>query len=177
MTTRGHYFLADTHVRQNPSAAEIADMTLKCAAHVRLFGMTPKVALVCESDFGSDDSPAAVKMREALELICDCEPGFEVDGEMQADTALSQTIRDRVLARSTLRGEANVLIMPDLTSANVAFQMVKVLADALPVGPILLGAARPAHILTPAVTARGIVNMTAIACCEAQNAGRPAPRG
>jgi len=168
VTSRGHYFLADTHVRQNPTAQEIADMTVKCAAHVRLFGMTPRVALVCESDFGSDDSPAALKMREAAALIRSADPGFEVDGEMQADTALSRSIREKVLADSTLTGEANVLIMPDLTSANIAFQMVKVLTDALPVGPILLGAARPAHILTPSVTARGVVNMTAIACCEAQ---------
>ena len=168
VTSRGHYFLADTHVRQNPTAQEIADMTVKCAAHVRLFGMTPRVALVCESDFGSDDSPAALKMREAVALIRSADPGFEVDGEMQADTALSRSIREKVLADSTLTGEANVLIMPDLTSANIAFQMVKVLTDALPVGPILLGAARPAHILTPSVTARGVVNMTAIACCEAQ---------
>ena len=169
VTARGHYFVADTHVRQNPTAQEIADMTLQCAAHVRVFGMTPKIALVSESDFGSDDSSSARKMREAVDLIRAADPGLEVDGEMQADTALSQTIRDRVLASSTLRGEANVLIMPDRTSANIAFQMVKVLADALPVGPILLGAARPAHILTPSVTARGIVNMTAIACCEAQD--------
>ena len=168
VTSRGHYFLADTHVRQNPTAQEIADMTVKCAAHVRLFGMTPRVALICESDFGSDDSPAALKMREAVALIRSADPGFEVDGEMQADTALSRSIREKVLADSTLTGEANVLIMPDLTSANIAFQMVKVLTDALPVGPILLGAARPAHILTPSVTARGVVNMTAIACCEAQ---------
>ena len=169
VTARGHYFVADTHVRQNPTAQEIADMTLQCAAHVRVFGMTPKIALVSESDFGSDDSSSARKMREAVDLIRAADPGLEVDGEMQADTALSQTIRDRVLVSSTLRGEANVLIMPDRTSANIAFQMVKVLADALPVGPILLGAARPAHILTPSVTARGIVNMTAIACCEAQD--------
>ena len=125
--------------------------------------------MICESDFGSDDTPAAVKMRDAVGLIRSSNPDFEVDGEMQADTALSQTIRDRVLADSTLTGEANVMIMPDLTSANVAFQMVKVLTDALPVGPILLGAAKPAHILTPSVTARGVVNMTAIACCEAQS--------
>ncbi|MFM8598729.1 MAG: NADP-dependent malic enzyme [Mycobacterium sp.] len=171
VTPRGHYFLADTHVRQNPTAQEIADMTVKCAAHVRLFGMTPRVALICESDFGSDDSAAALKMREAVGLIRSTDPGFEIDGEMQADTALSQTIRDRVLADSTLSGDANVLIMPDLTAANVAFQMVKVLTDALPVGPILLGAAKPAHILTPSVTARGVVNMTAIACCEAQKRG------
>jgi malate dehydrogenase (oxaloacetate-decarboxylating)(NADP+) len=168
VTNHGHYFIADTHVRQNPSALEIAEMTVKCAEHVRRFGMTPKVALISDSDFGSDDSPAALKMREALPLVHSLDPRLEVDGEMQADSALSQAIRDRVLVSSTLKGEANVLILPDLTSANIAFQMVKVLADALPVGPILIGAAKPAHILTPSVTARGIVNMTAIAVSEAQ---------
>ncbi len=169
VTNRGHYFIADTHVRQNPTALEIAEMTVKCAEHVRRFGMTPKVALISDSDFGSDDSPAALKMREALGLVHALNPALEIDGEMQADSALSQAIRDRVLSTSTLKGEANVLILPDLTSANIAFQMVKVLADALPVGPILMGAAKPAHILTPSVTARGIVNMTAIAVSEAQS--------
>ena len=172
VTSHGHYFLADTHVRQNPTALEIAEMTVKCAEHVRRFGMTPKVALISDSDYGSDDTPAALKMREALSLIQSLNPALEIDGEMQADTALSQAIRDRVLPSSTLKGEANVLILPDLTSANIAFQMVKVLADALPVGPILMGAARPAHILTPSVTARGIVNMTAIAVSEAQSSDR-----
>jgi malate dehydrogenase (oxaloacetate-decarboxylating)(NADP+) len=95
-------------------------------------------------------------------------PALEVDGEMQADTALSQATRDLVLPGSTLKGEANVLVMPNLDSANIAFQMAKVVADALPVGPILIGVAQPAHILTPSVTARGIVNMTAIAVAEAQ---------
>ncbi len=172
ITSRGHYFLADTHVRKNPSAFEIAEMTVKCAEHVRRFGMTPKVALLSDSDYGSDDSASALKMREALEIIHGLDPLLEADGEMQADTALSQVIRDRVLPNASLKGEANVLIMPNLDSANIAFQMVKVLADALPVGPILMGAARPAHILTPSVTARGIVNMTAIAVSEAQSADR-----
>ena len=111
-------------------------------------------------------------MRDALALIQSLNPALEVDGEMQADTALSQAIRDRVLPNATLKGEANVLIMPNLDSANIAFQMVKVLADALPVGPILMGAAKPAHILTPSVTARGIVNMTAIAVSEAQSSDK-----
>ncbi len=107
-------------------------------------------------------------MRAALNLIRHAEPDLEVDGEMQADSALSQEVRNRVLPGSRLKGEANVLIMPDLPSANIAYQMTKMMADALPVGPILLGAARPVHILTPSITARGIANMTAVAVAEAQ---------
>jgi malate dehydrogenase (oxaloacetate-decarboxylating)(NADP+) len=168
ITTRGAFFLADTHVRVDPTAADIAEMTLACALHVRRFGMEPKVALLSHSDFGSHQTPSAQKMRTALELIRDLNPVLEVEGEMQADSALSQMIRDKVLLNSRLTGEANVLVMPTLDAANIAFQLVKVVADALPVGPILIGTAKPAHILTPSVTARGIVNMTAIAAAEAQ---------
>ena len=168
ITQRGAYFLADTHVRSNPKASEIADMTLGIAEHVRRFGLTPKIALLADSDFGGLDSPSAIKMREALQIVRNANPYLEVDGEMQADTALSQAIRDRVIQKSRLSGEANVLVMPNLESANIAFQLVKMLADALPVGPILMGAAKPAHVLTPSVTARGVVNMTALAVVEAQ---------
>jgi malate dehydrogenase (oxaloacetate-decarboxylating)(NADP+) len=107
-------------------------------------------------------------MRAALALIAERAPELEVDGEMAADTALSQALRDRVLPTSRLKGEANILIMPNLDAANIAFQFAKVLADALPVGPILIGPAKPAHILSPSVTARGIVNITAVAVVEAQ---------
>jgi malate dehydrogenase (oxaloacetate-decarboxylating)(NADP+) len=168
ITSKGAYFLADTHVRPNPSAAEIADMTVACASHVRRFGMAPKIALLSHADFGSDDSRSSVKMRQALALIRERAPELEVDGEMQADTALSDMIRERVFPNSRLKGEANVLIMPNLDAANIAFQFTKVLADALPVGPILIGPAKPAHVLTPSVTARGIVNLTAVAAVEAQ---------
>ncbi|MGO9427462.1 NADP-dependent malic enzyme [Rhodoblastus sp.] len=168
VTNKGAFFLADTHVRLNPTAAEIAETALLCAVHVRRFGLTPKIALVSHSDFGTDDAPSALKMRAAVEMIRANAPDLEVDGEMQADTALSQEIRNRVMPNSRLKGEANVLIMPDLSAANIAFQMTKMMADALPVGPILLGAARPVHILTPSITARGVVNMTAVAVAEAQ---------
>ncbi|MFN3892143.1 MAG: NADP-dependent malic enzyme [Beijerinckiaceae bacterium] len=168
ITQRGNFFLADTHVRADPTAAEIADMTVSIAEHVRRFGLTPKIALLADSDFGGLDSRTAIKMREALHLVRAINPYLEVDGEMQADTALSQAIRDRVMPHSRMTGEANVLVMPNLAAANIAFQLVKVLADALPVGPILMGAAKPAHVLTPSVTARGVVNMTAIAVAEAQ---------
>jgi malate dehydrogenase (oxaloacetate-decarboxylating)(NADP+) len=170
ITPRGAFFVADTHVRDNPSAAEIADMTILCAEHVTRFGLEPKIALVSHSDFGEAESPSALKMRDALRLIKTRRSDLQVDGEMQADTALSPLIRDRVFPNSTLKGEANVLIMPNLDAANVAFQLTKTIVDALPVGPILIGVARPAHVLTPSVTARGIVNMTAIAVAEAQAA-------
>ena len=172
VTDKGSYFLADTHIRPDPSAEEIAEMTISCAMHVRRFGIDPKVALLSHSDFGSSDSQSAKKMRKALAMVREMAPKLEVDGEMAADTALSQLIRDRVYGASTLKGEANLLVMPNLDAANIAFQLVKVLADALPVGPILIGPAKPVHILTPSVTARGIVNMTAVAVVEAQSAPR-----
>jgi malate dehydrogenase (oxaloacetate-decarboxylating)(NADP+) len=168
ITNKGAYFLADTHVRQNPSAEEIAEMAIACASLVERFGITPKIALVSHSDYGSLDISSALKMREALQLLLERAPGLEVDGEMQADTALSQIIRDKVLPGSRFEGEANVLIMPNLDAANIAYQLTKVLADALPVGPILIGPAKPAHVVTPSITARGIVNITAVAVVEAQ---------
>ena len=160
-------FLADTHVRYDPTAEEIADLAFACADHVRLFGVTPKIALVSHSDFGSADTPSAIKMRDALTLVLARNPDFEIDGEMQADTALSLLARERVTADCRLSGEANVLIFPNLDSGSTALQLTRVTADALPVGPILVGPAKPAHILTPSVTARGIVNITAIAAAEA----------
>ncbi|MEA2833698.1 MAG: hypothetical protein QOG66_1900 [Methylobacteriaceae bacterium] len=168
ITSKGAFFLTDTHVHENPSAEQIAEMAIMSADHVRRFGIEPKIALIAHSDFGSHDDRSSRKMRQALALVRERAPALEVDGEMQADTALSQATRDVVLPGSTLKGEANVLVMPNLDSANIAFQMAKVVADALPVGPILIGVAQPAHILTPSVTARGIVNMTAIAVAEAQ---------
>jgi malate dehydrogenase (oxaloacetate-decarboxylating)(NADP+) len=138
-----------------------------CAAHVGRFGITPKVALVTHSDFGDFNTPDSEKMRAALALIRARAPALEIDGEMQADTALIEAVRQRKLPTSTLKGEANLLVLPDLTSANVAYQTVKVFGDALPIGPILLGTALPAHILTGSVTSRGVVNMTAIAVTEA----------
>jgi malate dehydrogenase (oxaloacetate-decarboxylating)(NADP+) len=168
ITNKGSLFLADTHVRQDPSAYEVAEIALMCANHVRRFGLEPKIALVSHSDFGSDDTDSALKMREALDILHTRAPDIQVDGEMQADSALSQAMRDLVFPTSRLKGEANVLVMPNLDAANIAYQMTKVMADALPVGPILMGVAKPAHILTPSVTPRGIVNMTAVLVAEAQ---------
>jgi len=176
ITSKGAFFIADTHVRRDPSAEEIAETAVLCAAHARRFGLTPKIAFVSDSDFGSDDSPSAAKMREAVDILRGLEPELEADGEMKADSALSEIKRLRVFPDSRLKGVANILIMPNLPAANIAYQMTKMMADALPVGPILLGAAKPAHIITPSVTARGIVNMTAVVVAEAQHhAEEPGP--
>jgi malate dehydrogenase (oxaloacetate-decarboxylating)(NADP+) len=163
----GVYFLADTHVRYDPSAEEIAETAIAAAHHVRRFGVTPKIALISHSDFGSADTPSSLKMRAALALLKERAPDLQADGEMQADTALSKLARQRVITDCRLDGDANVLIFANLDAGNTALQLTRVIADALPVGPILMGPAKPAHVLTPSVTARGIVNMTAIAVVEA----------
>jgi malate dehydrogenase (oxaloacetate-decarboxylating)(NADP+) len=169
ITGKGVYFLADTQVTAEPTAEEIAEMATLAAAHVRRFGIEPKIALVSHSDFGSYDTASAAKMRRASELLTTRAPELEADGEMDGESALNPSYRDRVYPHSRLKGEANVLIMPSLDAANIAYELIKVLGDALPVGPILIGAACPAHILTPSVTARGVVNMTAVAVVEAQD--------
>ena len=168
ITSEGAFFLADTHVRYDPTAEEIADTTLLAASHVERFGITPKIALLSHSDFGAADTPSALKMRKALKLIRERAPDLECDGEMEASTALVASMRDRVLPSSRLKGIANVLIFPNLDAANIGYQFARVLSDALPVGPILMGTAKPVHILTSSVTARGVVNMTAVAVAEAQ---------
>ncbi|MET4761554.1 malate dehydrogenase (oxaloacetate-decarboxylating)(NADP+) [Bradyrhizobium ottawaense] len=168
ITSKGAFFIADTQVRPNPSAEELAEIASLAAVHVQRFNIKPKIAFVSHSDFGSYDTDSSRKMRRATQLLKEKHPEIEADGEMQGDTALSAAARKMVLPHSNLEGEANILIMPTLDTANVAYQMIKSLADALPVGPILIGPARPAHILTPSVTARGILNMTAVAVVEAQ---------
>ncbi len=167
IASAGVFFLADTHVQYDPTAEQISDMAIACAHHVRRFGVEPNIALISHSDFGSADTPSARKMREALPLIHERAPDLDADGEMQADTALSMVLRNRVMTHCRLKGPANVLIFPNLDAGNTALQLTRVMADALPVGPILIGPAKPAHVLTPSVTARGIVNMTAIAAVEA----------
>ena len=163
----GVIFLCDTHMNVDPTAEEVAEMTALAAAAVEGFGITPKVALLSHSSFGASKSPSARKMRHALALIRARDPELEVDGEMHADAALSEAIRERVMPDSSLDGVANLLVMPNLDAANIAFNLVKASADGLPVGPLLLGMSKPAHVLVPSVTARGIVNMTALACVEA----------
>jgi malate dehydrogenase (oxaloacetate-decarboxylating)(NADP+) len=176
ITSKGAYFIADTEVRSNPSADELCEVAALAANHVQRFNLKPKIAFVSHSDFGSYDTDSSRKMRRATALLKEHHPELEADGEMQGDTALSEATRELILPHSKLEGVANILIMPNLDAANIAYQMIKVLADAVPVGPILIGPARPAHILTPSVTARGILNMTAVAAVEAQErAGRQQP--
>ncbi len=163
----GAIFLCDTHMNMEPTAEQIAEMTHLAAAAVTGFGVVPKVALVSHSSFGGSNSTSARKMRQALALIREADPDLEVDGEMHADAALSEAIRDRVMPASTLSGVANLLVFPNLDAANIAFNLVKAAADGLPIGPLLLGMSKPAHVLVPSVTARGIVNMTALAAVEA----------
>jgi malate dehydrogenase (oxaloacetate-decarboxylating)(NADP+) len=176
VTSKGPFFLADTQVRPNPTAEELADLAACAAQHVQRFGLNPKIAFVSHSDFGSYDTESSRKMRRATAILAERHPELEADGEMQGGTALSQVKRDYVLPQSRLEGVANILIMPNLDAAHVAYQMIKELSDGLPVGPMLIGPARPAHILTRSVTARGILNMTAVAAVEAQEqAGRQQP--
>jgi malate dehydrogenase (oxaloacetate-decarboxylating)(NADP+) len=163
----GALFVCDTHMIVDPSAEEIAEMTCLAAAAVQGFGVTPKIAMLSHSSFGASKSPSARKMRQALALVRARHPALEVDGEMHADAALSETIRERVLPEATLTGTANLLIMPNLDAANIAFSLLKAAADGLPVGPMLLGMSQPAHVLVPSVTARGIVNLSALASSQA----------
>ena len=168
INSRGAMFLSDTFVTEDPTAEEISEMAILAAQEIRRFGIEPKVALLSMSNFGSRDTASSRKMREALELIWERHPELEADGEMHGDSALSVALRERVMPNSKLKGEANLLLFPNLDSANIAHNLLKVATDALHVGPILLGTAKPAHILTPSVTSRGVVNMSALASVEAQ---------
>ena len=165
----GTFFLADTYVSPDPSAQEIVEMTVLAAAHLRRFGIEPKIALLSHSSFGSRDTASAVKMRAALKTLHADYPELEAEGEMQADAALDEAIRSRVFPNSRLSGPANLLIMPNLDAANIAFNLVKSVGEGLPVGPILIGTKAPAHILASSVTARGVINMSAIAVVDAQD--------
>jgi malate dehydrogenase (oxaloacetate-decarboxylating)(NADP+) len=167
-----HLFICDTHVNPDPSAAQIAEMTLLAAEAVRRFGIAPRVALLSHSNFGSSDLPSAVKMREALEFVRARSPDFEVDGEMQADTALSRAVLEGSLPDSPLTQEANLLIMPNVDAANITYNALRITAGGgITIGAMLLGAAQPVHILTPASTVRRIVNMSAVAVVDAGNRG------
>ncbi len=161
-------FITDTYVNADPTAEQIAEITLLAAEEIRRFGIVPKVALLSHSSFGSSNHPQAEKMRAALALINALDPDFEVDGEMHGDAALSDEVRRGMFPSSRLKGDANLLVMPTLDAANISFNLLKVAAGSgLTLGPILLGVARPAHILTPSATVRRIVNMTALTVVDA----------
>ena len=161
-------FICDTYVNENPSPEQLADIALMAAEEVRRFGLTPKIALLSHSNFGSVRSDSARKMSRTRELIVERAPGLEVDGEMHGDAALSEEIRQRLYPESILKGEANLLVMPNLDAANIAFNLIKAVnGDGITVGPILLGTAKAVHILTPTATVRRLMNMTALSVVDA----------
>ena len=166
--SKGVYFIVDTHVTIDPTAEQLAEATVLAAREVKRFGIEPKVALLSYSNFGSGEDKSAVKMREALIHIRKLSPELEVEGEMQGDAALSEEVRSRIFPNSRLKGTANLLVMPTIDAANISFNLLKQLGDGVSVGPMLLGLAHPAHILTSSVTVRGIVNMSALAVVDAQ---------
>ncbi len=165
---QGVVFFVDTHVQQDPSAEQIAEATLMASYRLKLFGIEPKVALLSHSNFGSHQDASALKMRHAYEIIRARVPKLEVDGEMMADTAWDDALRQRIFPGTTLSGRANLLVMPNLDAANIGYNLVRVMTGGVAIGPILMGLDKPAHILTSASTSRRVVNMTAIAAVEAQ---------
>jgi malate dehydrogenase (oxaloacetate-decarboxylating)(NADP+) len=162
-------FICDTHVNENPSAEQVADMTIQAAAEVRRFGIVPKVALLSHSNFGSRPTDSSRKMAHARKMITERAPTLEVDGEMHADSALSESIRMASYPDSSLKGTANLLITPNLDTGNVTYNLLKMTgSNGIAMGPVLLGAARPVHILTTSATVRRVINMTALAVVDAQ---------
>jgi malate dehydrogenase (oxaloacetate-decarboxylating)(NADP+) len=160
--------LVDTHVNENPSAEQIAEITLLAAEEMRRFGLLPRVALLSHSNFGTSNSESARKMRTALALLRELAPDLEVDGEMHGDIALNAALLKRTMPDSTLSGEANLLVMPNIDAANIAYNLLKTTAgNGIAIGPVLLGCAKPVHILTPSATVRRIVNMTALCVVDA----------
>ncbi|MCK6433576.1 MAG: NADP-dependent malic enzyme [Burkholderiaceae bacterium] len=165
-------FLVDTHINYDPSAEQLAEITILAAEEMRRFGVAPKAALLSHSSFGSSTQPSAVKMRDALALVRQAAPWLEIDGEMHGDAALDAAYRQELMPRSTLAGEANLLVLPNIDAANIAYNLLKTAAGGgIAIGPVLLGAAKPVNILTPSATVRRIVNITALTVADA-NAAR-----
>jgi len=166
-------FLVDTHINIDPSAEELAEITMMAASEMRKLGITPKVALLSHSNFGSSNAPSAIKMREVLALIQRADPTLEVDGEMHGDSALDESIRSSAVTSSPLKGDANLLVLPNIDAANISYNLLKTAAgNGVSIGPLLLGVAKPIHILTPAATVRRIVNVTALTVVEAASNAR-----
>lgn len=165
---QGAWFFLDTHVQVDPTAEQIAEATLQATYRLKLFGIEPKVALLSHSNYGSHDNPSAAKMRKVRQIVKQRQPKLEIDGEMQADTAWDDALRQRIFPNATLHGRANLFVLPNLDAANITYNMVRVMTDGVAIGPILMGLDKPAHILTPASTPRRVVNMTAIAAVDAQ---------
>ncbi len=165
---RGTFFFLDTHVQADPTAEQIAEATLQAAFRLKLFGIVPKIALLSHSNFGSHDNPSAVKMRKVRELVLAKAPRLEIEGEMHADAALNEAIREKLFPGSALKGRANLFVCPNLDAANIAYNITRQMTDGVAIGPILMGVSKPVHVLTPASTVRRVVNMTALAAVEAQ---------
>ncbi|RRN79398.1 NADP-dependent malic enzyme [Pseudoxanthomonas sp. SGD-10] len=165
---QGVFFFVDTHVQDDPTAEQIAEATLQAAFRMRLFGIEPNVALLSHSNFGSHESKDAQKMRQVRELLRRRSPRLNMDGEMQGDTAWDEVLRGKIMPNSTLKGRANLFVMPNLEAANIAYNLVRVFTDGVAIGPILMGISKPVHILTTSATPRRILNMTAIAAVDAQ---------
>ena len=165
-------FLVDTHVNADPSAEELSEITVMAAEEMLRFGVQPKAALLSHSNFGSSDHPSAIKLRRTLALLREQAPWLEVDGEMHGDVALDGELRHALMPRSTLKGDANLLVLPNIDAANISYNLLKTAAGGgIAIGPVLLGAAKPVHVLTPSATVRRIVNMTALTVADA-NAAR-----
>ncbi|MGA1287512.1 MAG: NADP-dependent malic enzyme [Rubrivivax sp.] len=161
-------FLVDTHVNADPTAEQLSEITVMAAEQLQRFGITPKAALLSHSNFGSSNLPSAVKMRETLALVRERAPWLEIDGEMHGDTALDADYRRRLMPDSTLSGEANLLVLPNIDAANISYNLLKTAAGGgIAIGPVLLGAAKPVHILTPSATVRRVINMTALTVADA----------
>ena len=165
---RGVFFFLDTHVALDPDAERIAAATAQATLRLKLFGITPKVAILSHSNFGSHEDASSLKMRRVVELLRERLPKVEIEGEMHADTALNPEVREKLFPQSRLSGSANVFVCPNLDSANIAFNMTRVMTDGVVIGPILMGPSKPVHVLTPAATVRRVFNMTALAVVEAQ---------
>jgi malate dehydrogenase (oxaloacetate-decarboxylating)(NADP+) len=161
-------FLVDTHVNYDPTAEQLAEITIMAAQEMMRFGFKPKVALLSHSNFGNSDQPSAIKMRSTLELLRAQAPWLDVDGEMHGDVALDGKARMALMPRSTLVGDANLLVFPNMDAANISYNLLKTAAGGnIAIGPLLLGAAQPVHILTASATVRRIVNMTALTVADA----------
>lgn len=156
-------FICDAHVTKNPTAEELVEITRLAAEEVRCFGIEPKIALVSHSNFGASDDASAIKMRKALAILHEILPELEVDGEMHADAALNEEIRNRLYPNSRLKGVANLLVMPNADAANIAVTMLKILGDGVTIGPVLMGMSKSAHVVAQAITVRNLVNMSAVA--------------
>jgi malate dehydrogenase (oxaloacetate-decarboxylating)(NADP+) len=160
--------MVDTHVNENPTAEQLAEITIMAAAEMRRFGLMPRAALLSHSNFGTGNNESAVKMREALAIIREKAPELEIDGEMHGDVALDPALLKATMPDSPLKGEANLLVLPNIEAANISYNLLKTAAgNGIAIGPILLGCPKPVHVLTPSATVRRIVNMTALCVMDA----------